>query len=309
MKRGIYLVANKKSEEMCENLIYSIRSSGCALPIRLMHFGGKKISSTYVISQVELLQYEDFPSHQKKLIDALLTALPNYKPGLLYRYLGWFSDWDEFLYSDNDIVALTDWTELFKYLDEFNFVHADWEYKTNGKYDFDKPEKLKSFFGDNCLYSALTSGHLLVRKNDQMINDIYKAVEWFKQNPDIPKKNDQSLMHVASLIGNWRKLNLCQPPYNWLSSWAGDYKNALEIIQNVQIGKARISHIHYSGSSPRGNLAIQDLLLAMNNDRKRLAKLFTVGLRSFSGYEQLRYQYLRARRFLKRKMRKTIFST
>ncbi|RZK45263.1 MAG: hypothetical protein EOO61_00470, partial [Hymenobacter sp.] len=60
MKKGIYLVANKSSQRMCENLIYSIRASGCALPIRVIHFGGKKIASSYIENQAQLMCFEEF---------------------------------------------------------------------------------------------------------------------------------------------------------------------------------------------------------------------------------------------------------
>jgi hypothetical protein len=156
-------------------------------------------------------------------------------------------------------------------------------------------------FGETALESAMTAGHIVVRRSDKMIEDITTAVDWFKKNPGIPYLHDQSLMHIASLIGNWQVLNLCKS-FNWLSSWAGDYKNTLEIIQKIQNSNSKISHIHYSGSNPRGSLAIQDLLFATNDDKKRLAKLSLVGLRSFSGYEYVRYQYLRLKRFCKRKL-------
>jgi hypothetical protein len=300
MNRGIYLVANKKSQEMCENLIFSIRKSGCNLPIRLIHFGGKEINSTYIMNQVEFMRYEDFPDEAKQLIVNIQTVLPKNLPGLLYRYLAWYSDWDEFIYSDNDVVALCNWDHLFDYLNDYDFVHADEEYKTNGRFDYHKPEMLKNIFGQDCLESALTSGHIIVKKNSQMIIDINSAVEWFKENPDIPKKNDQAFMHIASLIGKWNKMNLCKPPHNWLSPWAGDYVNMLQLIQEIQLGNARISHMHYSGSNPKGDKAVQELLFSANDDDKRLKRLSSAGLKYFSGYDNFMHQCVRVKRFCKK---------
>ena len=136
MKRGIYLVANRKSEEMCENLIHSIRASGCTLPIRLIHFGGKDIRAPYILSQAEFLYYDDFPAEAKQIIADLRSVLTECPLGFLYRYLAWFGDWDEFIYSDNDIVALTNWENLFDYLDDNDLVHADEEYTTKGCFNF-----------------------------------------------------------------------------------------------------------------------------------------------------------------------------
>src|SRR5260221_2814892 len=302
MKRGIYLVANFKSQEICENLVFSIRKSGCSLPVRLIHFGGKKINSAYLLSQVEFLCYENFPVEAKQLIADLKEVLTGCPDGFLYRFLAWYSDWDEFIYSDNDIVALCNWEHLFNYLDGYDLIHADEEYTTNGKFNYNKPGLVQAAFGESALESAITAGHIVVKKNIGMIKDIYKAIEWFRQNPHIPMKHDQSLLHIASLIGQWKILNLCKPPYNWLSSWAGDYENSLQIIQNIQTRDTAISHIHYSGGVPRGNLAIQDLLFSTNDDKKRLMKLSFIGLRSLSGYDNLRQQYLRIKRYINRKL-------
>ena len=302
MNRGIYLVANRKSEVMCQNLIYSIRESGCNLPIRLIHFGGEAIQSDYIISQVELLHYESFSADAKAFITNLRVVLTDCPIGFLYRYLAWFSDWEEFLYSDNDVVALCNWEVLFNYLDNYELVHADEEYKTIGIYNYEKPELVKAIFGELSLESAVTAGHFVVRRSQKMIADFNKAVDWFKINPGIPKKHDQSFLHIAILLGDWNALNLCKIPHNWLSSWAGDYKNSLQLIQTIQLRNVKISHIHYSGGIPKGNLPIHDLLFSVDNEQGRLLKLALVCFRFLSKYEALSSQYSRVKRFLNRKL-------
>lgn len=306
MNRGVYLVANRNSEEICENLVYSIRESGCNLPIRLIHFGGEAIRSSYLVNQAELLYYEGFSDEAKAFIANLRSVLTDCPLGFLYRYLAWFSDWDEFIYADNDIVALCNWEVLFGYLDNYELVHADEEYTTGGIYNYDKPASIKAIFGEVALESAITAGHLVVKRSPKMIVDISNAVEWFKNNPDIPKKHDQSLLHIAALLGNWNSLNLCKPPHNWLSSWAGDYKNSLHLIQSIQLNETKISHIHYSGGTPKGNLPIQDLLFSRDKEQGRLIKLAFVCLRFLSKYENLSSQYRRAKKFLRKKLNLTM---
>ncbi|RZK45169.1 MAG: hypothetical protein EOO61_00930 [Hymenobacter sp.] len=302
MKRGIYLVANRSSQRMCENLIYSIRASGCILPIRVIHFGGKKIASSYIENQAQLMCFEEFNAEAKQFIFHLRSVLTDCPIGFLYRYLAWFSDWDEFIYSDNDVVAMCNWEVLLDYLDEYDLVHADEEYTTEGIFNYSKPNAVKKIFGNDALESAITAGHIAVKRNKNMVADMHKAIEWFKQYPDIPYKHDQSLLHITCLLGNWHNLNLCKPPYNWLSSWSGDYKNSLQLIQTLQMKGSKISHIHYSGGTPRGNLPIQELLFSADDNNKRLKKLAVIWVRSFSKYEDIANQYRRAKRFLKRKL-------
>jgi len=306
MNRGIYLVANLKSQTMCKNLIYSIRAGGCSLPIRVIHFGGKEIQSPYILNQVELLHYEDFPAEAKQFILNLRSVLTDCPLGFLYRYLAWFSDWDEFIYSDNDIVALCNWSDMFTYLESYDLVHADEEYTTKGMFNYHKPLLVTELFGKCALESAITAGHIVVKRNNKMIQDINNALDWFKKHPDIPQKHDQALMHIASLIGNWKLLNLCKSQ-NWLSSWAGDYKNSLQLIQLIQNKNAKISHLHYSGGTPQGNLAIQDFLFSKDDDQSRLIKLSLVSLRFLSGFNRLSHYYWRVKNHFARRLTKALF--
>ena len=304
-KRGIYLVANQKSQRMCENLIFSIRNTGCKLPIRIIHFGGKAVNSDYLLAEAELVYFEDAPQEAQAFVQELRTVLTDCPLGYLYRYLAWFSDWDEFIYSDNDVVALCNWEILLDQLESFDeaqgfdLVHTDEEYTTKGVFNYNRPDKLCEIFGDNALGSAFTAGHIAVKKNGKMVDDFRAAMVWFKQHPEIPQKHDQSLMHVSSLLGNWKILNLCKEQ-NWLSSWAGDYRNSLHLIQKIQGHNARISHIHYSGGTPNGDLAIQDLLLSREDDKGRMKQLAGIVVNHFSGYYKMRHLHTRGRRFLKR---------
>lgn len=332
MKKGIVLVANLKSQWYCENLISSIRKSGCKLPIRLVHFGGEKINSEFILSEVEFLTVNEFSEEAKAFITNLGTVLTDCPKGFLYRFLGWFSDWDEFIYADNDIVALMNWERLFEYTEEYDLIHADEEYTTQGIFNYELPEKIEDFFGKGSLSTAITAGHIVVKKNQNMIADMNAAVEWFKQHPEIPKKHDQSLLHIASLIGDWKLLNLCKQPHNWLSSWSGDYKNSLDLIHAIQGGYVQdtashkiwfsilpdkskadfflkestsslnipISHLHYSGRGRIGSEPIDDLMFSDHSNKKRMKRLFTIQLTDLLGITYCKNQKKRIKGYLSR---------
>lgn len=332
MKKGIVLVANLSSQDYCENLIYSIRRSGCGLPIRLIHFGGEKVNSEFILTEVEFLTVDDFSKEAKTFIANLRSVLTDCPTGFLYRFLAWFSDWDEFVYADNDIVAMINWERLFDYLnDGYDMVHADEEYTTHGIYNYNKPNKVIEIFGDEALNSAMTAGHIVVKKSDVMIEDMNAAVNWFKENPSIAIRHDQALLHIASLLGNWKLLNLCKPPHNWLSSWSGDYKNSLDLIHAIQDGgrkksdsyqnwysslsaenksvldnqtkqleNAPISHIHYSGRGAIGAEAIDDFMFANQSDGKRMKNLFEIYLNYLLGITFIKHQKVRIKRYLNR---------
>ncbi len=289
--KGVYLVANLKSQVLCENLVYSIRQSGCSLPIKLIHFGGDKVDSAYILSQVEFIEVSSFPSEAVKFIDNLQTVLTDCPRGYLHRFLAWFGEWDEFIYSDNDIVALTNWEELFSYLPGYDLVHADEEFLTKGRFNHENPESLKKIFGENALESAFTAGHFLSVRNDRLVNDINKAISWFKKHPGIAYKHDQALLHIACLIGGWKMLNLCKSPTNWLTTWAGDYKNSLDVIQAIQIGNSqkKISHLHYSGRNPNGTAPIEELIFSSQEKNDRLKKLMINSFQELAGIELIKY--------------------
>jgi hypothetical protein len=330
MKKGIVLVANLKSQGYCENLIYSIRKSGCTLPIRLIHFGGEKINSKFILGEVEFLTVEDFSEEAKAFIANLRSVLTDCPMGFLYRFLAWFSDWDEFIYSDNDIVALMNWERMFDYSEGYDLVHADEEYTTQGIFNYMLPNKIEEIFGAGSLSTAITAGHILVKKNKNMVADMNAAVDWFKQHRDIPKKHDQSLLHVAALLGDWKLLNLCKPPYNWLSSWSGDYKNSLDLIHAIQGGyqqntsshkswlsnlsddakyqydqqflsilsNVHISHLHYSGRGRIGSEAIDDLMFSSQTDKSRMRRFYKIQSSDIFYISFIENQYRRIRRKL-----------
>lgn len=332
MKKGIVLVANLKSQWYCENLIFSIRKSGCKLPIRLIHFGGEPINSENILTEVEFLTVDDFSEEAKIFINNLRTVLTDCPMGFLYRFLAWFSDWDEFIYSDNDIVALMNWERLFEFTAEYDLVHADEEYTTKGVFNYLLPNKIEEIFGLDSLSTAITAGHMLVKKNQKMINDMNAAVDWFKLNSDIPRKHDQSLLHIATLIGDWKLLNLCKPPFNWLSSWSGDYKNSLDLIQAIQGNEKRrtdsfkrwftylseenkkqyeiestlknkqvsISHLHYSGRGRIGGEPIDDLMFSSHTNKNRMRRFFKIQTADLFYVTYIKGQMNRVKRYLKR---------
>lgn len=334
MKKGIVLVANLKSQLYSENLIYSIRKSACSLPIRLIHFGGEPVNSKYILEEVEFLTVDDFSEEAKSFVDNLKSVLTDCPMGYLYRFLAWFSDWDEFIYSDNDIVALMNWERLFEFTEGFDLVHADNEYTTFGIYNYLEPQKVAEIFGKDSLNSAITAGHMLVKKNSKMINDMNAAVNWFIQNPEIPIKHDQALLHIAALLGDWKLLNLCKPPHNWLSTWSGDYKNSLDLIQALQgceeqktasfkawyastseenksqykqqsvslAEKVSISHLHYSGRGGLGSEPIDELIFSSQTNKNRKLLFFEIQSADLFYITYIKEQIRRVKRCLNRKI-------
>jgi hypothetical protein len=332
MKKGIVLVANLKSQWYCENLIFSIRKSGCQLPIRLIHFGGDPVNSKKILDEVEFLKVDDFSEDAKVFINNLRSVLTDCPIGFLYRFLAWFSDWDEFIYSDNDIVALMNWERLFDFAEGYDVVHADEEYTTQGIFNYLLPNKIEEIFGDGSLSTAITAGHLLVKKNPKMITDMNAAVNWFKLNPDIPMKHDQSLLHIAALIGNWKLRNLCKPPFQWLSSWSGDYENSLALVQAIQRSETResvsyrywldsltveskkklaqqslkntekvlISHLHYSGRGRIGPEAIDDFMFSSQSKETRMMQLLKIQIDDLFYVTYIKQQIKRVKRYLSR---------
>jgi hypothetical protein len=302
--RGIYLVANNHSEAHCANLVYSIRQSGCRLPIRLIPFGGKSVRSQQILSEVEVVELGSFSAEAHGFIGELKSVLTQCPTGFLHRFLAWFGDWDEFLYSDNDVVALMNWERLFDFLPGFDVVHADTEYTTKGRFNYQAPTEVEAIFGDGALLSAFTAGHFLSRRDERLVADMRHAIEWFRAHPRVPVKHDQALLHVASLLGRWKMLNLCREPHHWLSSWAGDYQNPLALLQALQGSPACAgSHLHFSGGTPSGAEPIHDFLTANLTSDRRKRYLFCKCISSLSGWRLTSDWCARIRRGIIRRWR------
>ena len=299
--RGIYLVANRRSEEECRNLVYSIRHMGCQLPIRILPYGGEPLRMAGQFDDVRIVSLLDLPSEAHAFVRELKQRLPLCAPGLLHRFYAWFGEFDEFLYSDNDVVALMNWEELFPYLAAADLVHADMEYSTRGKFNFVQPERFEEMMGAGSLEQAVTAGHFLCRPDERQKQHLMAAAEWIQAHPEIAKAHDQAMMHLAIVMGGWKALNLCKPPHSWASSWAGDYANVLDVLAMTQGRCRKISHLHYSGGHPSGAEAIEELLYSSLSAKRRKRELFRALLSELSGWGEIKWFAQRVRRRILRK--------
>ena len=204
-------------------------------------------------------------------------------PGHLRRFLCWFGGFDEFLYSDNDIVALMNWEELFPYLENYDIVHADREFTTGGKFNMRQPDRFEELMGAESLQAAMTAGHFLCRRSPRHAADLLAGISWMEAHPEVPIWHDQALMHVTLVLAQWRVLNLCREPHRWASSWAGDYKNVLDLIRTIQVERRPISHLHYSGGIATGTEPIDELLSTSLPAKERNRKLLRALLWQASG--------------------------
>lgn len=299
-KRGIYLVANQRSAAQCNNLIASIRRCGCTLPIRVIPYGGSPMFLDPRCEGVKLLALSDFPAEGLAFWKEIAGRIPQCNSGHLRRFLCWFGEFDDFLYSDNDIVALMNWEELFSHLESYDLVHADEEFNTGGRFNMHQPDRFEELMGAGSLQAALTAGHFLCRRSPQHPADMLAALAWMEAHPAIPIWHDQTLLHVTVVLAHWHVLNLCKAPNHWASSWAGDYKDALDLIRTIQVKRQPISHLHYSGGVASGTKPIDDLLLSSLPVKQRNRKLLRALLWQASGLREIVGQYRRVKHKIKR---------
>ena len=304
-RRGIYLVANGRSAAQCNNLIESIRRCGCKLPIHVIPFDASPAVLDQRWDGVKQLSMADFSADGLAFFDELKGRHHQCHPGLLRRFLCWFGDFDEFLYSDNDVVALMNWEELFPYLENYDVVHADYEFTTGGKFNLREPRRFEELMGAGSLEAALTSGHFLCRRSSGHPADLLAGLAWMEAHRDLLIWQDQTLLHVTLLVAQWRVLNLCRPPHHWASSWAGDYQDVLELVRTIQVERRPISHMHYSGKIGTGARPIDDLLWSNLPVQERNRKLLGALLRQALGLEAMSRQKSRAQRKIHQFMKKS----
>ena len=296
MNRGIYLVANQKSADECSNLVYSIRRCGCSLPIRVIPFGGDPLSVSASWNDVKLLSMSDFPPEGLAFVDELKRRIPNCPLGFLRRFLCWFGEFDEFLYSDNDVIALMNWEELFLYLENYELVHADLEYTTKGIFNLKQPDRFEELMGSGALEQAITAGHFLCRRMSRHTADLLAGVAWMEAHPEVPVWHDQALLHVTLALAKWPVLNLCKPPHNWADPWAGHHENTFDVLRVIQVERRPMSHLHYAGMALNGARPIDELLYASLPAHQRNHELLRALICEASGLRALRDLLKRAAR-------------
>lgn len=305
-RRGIYLAANRRSEAECNNLIASIRRCGCRLPIRIIPFDASPAILDKRCDGVVQLSLTDFPAEGQNFFHELTDRHRGCPPGLFRRFLAWFGEFDEFLYSDNDVVALMNWEELFPYLENHDIVHADCEFTTGGRYNLRDPRKFEELLGPGSIEAAMTSGHFLCRRSPRHPADLLAGLAWMEAHRDLLIWQDQVLLHVTLLTAQWRALNLCKPPHNWASSWAGDYRDVLELVRTIQVERRPISHLHYSGKIGTGLRPIDELLWSSLTGQERNRRQLRALLREALGFEGLNRQWNRVRRKLEQRAARSL---
>jgi hypothetical protein len=249
---------------------------------------------------VKLLSLSDFPTEGRAFLAELERRIRRCSPGLLRRFLCWFGEFDEFLYSDNDIVALMNWEELFPFLENYDVVHADSEFTTGGKFNFERPDRFEELMGAGTLRAAMTAGHFLCRRSPQHPVDLLAGIAWMETHPEVPIWHDQTLLHVTMVLAQWPVLNLCKQPHVWASSWAGDYKDVLDLIRTIQVERRPISHLHYSGGIATGTEPIDELLSTSLPVKERNRKLLRALLWQASGLRAIERLIRRVKHKIKR---------
>jgi hypothetical protein len=297
MTRGIYLVANRRVERSAANLVYSIRRSGCALPITLIPFDDDLPTHRGLLAETTLSPVESFSAEGCTVVAELGRLWPRMKAGLFRRFLAWYGPYDEFIYSDNDIVALGDWAPYFDNLSGFDLVHADREFTTGGVYNYPDPSAIQREFGSGALDSVLTAGHFAARKLENITDMFGRTIAWIRQHPGIAREHDQAFLHLAVLLGPLRLQNLCRTQ-EWRSPWAGDYRNALDVVQAAQ-GPGRLLQLHYSGGLSDGYAATEEFCYADCTDAERLRHLTVAAFRHWTGLHYLTGKFARG---LKRRL-------
>lgn len=302
-RRGIYLVANRRSQANANNLIASIRRCGCRLPIHVIPFDETPAVLDRQWKDVVQLSLTDFPAAGIAFFNELKSRHRGCNPGLLRRFLTWFGEFDEFVYSDNDVVALMNWEELFPWLENRDLVHADCEFTTGGRFNLREPRKFEEIMGAGSLEAAMTSGHFLCRRSPRHPADLLAGLAWMESHRDLLIWQDQVLLHVTILVAQWRVLNLCKVPHNWASSWAGDYNDMLELVRTLQVDRRPISHIHYSGGLGSGTKPIDEFLWSNLSLKERNRRLLRALSKKSLGLETLANQTNRVKRKIKKSLR------
>jgi hypothetical protein len=257
-----------------------LRQAGCAWPIALIPFDDDVPTDPRLLAETTILNLEKFPREAIDLLAQIGRLWPKSRLGLFRRLLAWYGPFDEFIYTDNDIVALGDWTVYFDRLAGADLVHADWEYKTVGIFAYAKPEIVVEKFGPAALDSLFTTGHFASRKKPEMTAIFSQTIAWLRENPGVAFEVDGPLLHLAMLVGSQRVVNLCREPDHLPSPWAGDYRNALEVAQAASRG---LRKLHYSGWTPDGYYAREEFTHSNLTDAARLRRMLGAALYHWSG--------------------------
>jgi lipopolysaccharide biosynthesis glycosyltransferase len=206
----------------------------------LTHF-----SDVTVYKNLQLI--EDFEKKIAQICDKTLLK----KPNLLRKLLCWLGDFDEFIYIDTDVVVFDKIANNFDYLNNYDFISYDYQYKSGIKEVFEQSIEKHDVFTEQELKDVFNSGFWISRKGIFPEEAIWETIRFRAEYPeffDSLPTTDQPILNYLILKYVPNRFNLARSSSPMPGNWAGSphFKSQNNILIDPTVNKP-LQFIHWAG--------------------------------------------------------------
>lgn len=254
MKRGIYITANDKVVDQAIALLKSIRVYDAETPVILIPYDDHYQTVAATLAPFGVSVYEDL-----EFIDRLSRRLQQTfgeaffaRPNQFRKQACWFGPFDQFLYIDTDIVVFEKIIDTLNFLDNADFICADYQH-AGGITNVFSPEVIQSgvFSKADCL-EIFNCGFWGSQKGLISEADLYEVFTECAAHPEYfdfsQKTSDQPIINYMVLKRIPRRLNLVRRTEKAPGNWAG---SAHFIQQGHQLIDPKVNqplqYLHWAG--------------------------------------------------------------
>lgn len=251
--KGIYITANDKVIDNTIAFLKSIRIYDQETPIMLIPYDENYQEIAQLLAdqyQVKIYPDLDFIERLSQKLYTIFGEGFFARPNQFRKQACWFGEFDEFLYIDTDIIVFEKIADCLNYLQEFDFICCDYQYKAGIKNVFSEEVINQNIFSKEQIKDLFNCGFWGAKKNLISEEILYKTFAECAVHPEYfdftQKTSDQPIINYMILKQVEKRLNLTKLSDNEPGSWAGS-PHFTEKDHILYDGDRRLKYIHWAG--------------------------------------------------------------
>ncbi|MBR8829153.1 MAG: methionine synthase [Gomphosphaeria aponina SAG 52.96 = DSM 107014] len=253
--KGIYIVANDRVSEEAIALLNSIKKFDQETPIVLIPYDEKYQAIAKLLNNsygVKLFHNLDFLQSLTPKIDHIFGQNFFARPHQFRKQACWFGEFNEFLYLDTDIVVFEKIINNLNYLQDYDFICCDYQYKSGLTNVFTSKIMADGIFTEQEIKDIFNGGFWGGKKGLITETELWETFRECAQHPEYfdfaQKTSDQPIINYLILKRIKRRLNLVQKPHKGPGNWAGSphFQRQGNILIDPKTNQP-LQYLHWAG--------------------------------------------------------------
>jgi len=253
MQQGIYITANDRVIDQAIALLNSIRCYDPTAPVVLIPYDDsyQQVAKSLQPYGVTLYPNLDLVARLSIAIQEMFGEQFFVRPNQFRKQACWFGDFDRFLYIDTDIVVFDRIIQTLDYLNEYDFICADYQHRSGLTNVFTRKILEDQVFEANVDQNVFNCGFWGAKKGLISEADLLATFAECAAHPDYfdfsQKTSDQPIINYLVLKRIQRRSNLVQrspQPGNWAGSPHFIQQGAVLVDPKIQ---QPLRYLHWAG--------------------------------------------------------------